>query len=227
MFSNVLGLRGCGGLRDDIRRKHSTVHVVSTNGRRELFGMHRRDAQGEYATFILGFKKRDHAEALARVLDSYHARHGSFPPRDQAMGDLELHLDDGDGSSALRQVSVDTVTVWELMGRLSGSGVGTLSVLVSVDPGGDGKNAQWWDLQPSAHRLAVLRALDSNYSMDIDEPPPTLLPKPTRPDDPDVNTGNSRLLGMAVMLYLMSMEALAAWVHVIACSAGSPLCLMR
>lgn len=232
MFSNVLGIRGGGmhrDVRNDIHRKHSTVHVLSTNGRRELFGMHRPDAQGEYSTFVLGFKKRDHAEALARGLDTYYARHGSFPPRDLAVGDLELHVEEEE-AAAPRRVSVDAMTVWELLRRLSGSGVHNVSVLVDVGP----PEAQWWDLQPDAHRLAVLRALDSNFSMDIDEPDqPRLLPKPTRPDaipdaiPDDVNTGTSRLLGMAAMLYLVSMEALAVWAHFIVCSAGSPLCLMR
>lgn len=139
------------------------VYVVTTTRHRTLFGLHRpcgvsRDDASN--TYVLGFKASLHAEALAKSLQTYKARHGTFPRREVPVHDMNLPP----GVNAdieLKDVHVHMVELDDLMDRLRGTDI-RVSVLTHVDES-EGLRFKWKDVHPDQGARAVTDMLKSAY----------------------------------------------------------------
>lgn len=192
-----------------------SLFVVSVAADQQLFGVHRADADAPYTTYVLGFRARRHAEALAAGLEAYRAAHGVFPPRD--LSDIDgaveldltgLDLESGYSDGLLR---VEDVTLPAMLQRLRGTGI-VLSVL-STDGEEDG-TFEFRDVRPDASAPAVAAALDRLWTAGAtgaDDPPAadqTLLPKPLRAVDWDEQPLAFKMLSASALKCLVLAEVM-------------------
>lgn len=113
------------------------VYVVTTQGGKHLFGLHRNNARGVSTSYVLGFHENAHALALAKGLEAYRRSHGHFPPRDLTVEDMGLRSQNVEAVEAFSFVAVDAMGLTELAEKLSGTGI-QLSLLTPV-----GKESEW------------------------------------------------------------------------------------
>lgn len=175
------------------------VFVVTTRGGRHLFGVHRADRRDLYTSYVLGFDRAEHAQALAKGLEAYRRAHGEFPPRDLSVADMDLARHDHEAIEDLAHVGVDEVPLAELLWRLRGTAI-VLSLLTAVETGQDEFSFTWRDVRPDGEwrqaavaRLDALlrdsrrtwspgrRMADAAQAAAAAADVPALLPKPRRP----------------------------------------------
>lgn len=159
------------------------LYVVTTprggGGREHLFGVHRRNRDDSYTSFVLGFWDKKHADELAEGLEAYHRQHARFPPRD--VGELTAmarSCTDAVVAQCGRArrvdpalVAVQAVALAELLDRLRGTGI-VVSILTATDGEGPFK---WRDVHTD-EASEVVRAVLERAVDDV----PRLLPKPPR-----------------------------------------------
>ncbi len=152
------------------------VYILKTGG--TVFGVHRAEHPAEHraehhehttSTHIIGFRRRMYADVLAESLESYRARTGVFPPRDDDVGGLDCLADIGDigdiadavdtvvdanGVDAASLVEVEEISVAKLLARLEGTGM-TLTV-VYEDAAGE---LAWVDVRPRNDSPVIMAKL--------------------------------------------------------------------
>lgn len=102
-------------------RPAQPVYVVTTPNK-HLFGVHRHNKEDQYQSFVFGFRDEHHARLIARSLESYYLRHGTFPPRDLSVAQMNLtELVSSDVQ--LCNVSVEQLHLADLLDRLKGTGI--------------------------------------------------------------------------------------------------------
>lgn len=181
------------------------VHVITTDTN-DLFGVHRmHPCDGTPSSFVMAFKERDTAEAMALGLEAHYRLHGTFPCRD--LGQLHEQLRDCvaayDPGDPARTVWVDTTDLAALADRLRGTRIVVTLVGRASDDDWDGNGVkegtfQWQDLlveEVAAPGACVPRLNRLFYDMRAYDPParaattaaatiptvPKLLPKPRWP----------------------------------------------
>lgn len=130
-----------------------------------LFGVHFHDKRTqEYTSHVFGFTDGQHARLVAKGLESYYRRHGTFPPRDRRPRFLELRgMDPG---VQLEHVEVLEMGMPDLLHRLQGSGI-TVSLLTrdaAKANGGGGKHRfQARTVTTDTTSVSVVAALNRNW----------------------------------------------------------------
>lgn len=127
-----------------------------------LFGVHFRDKRTqEYRSHVFGFTDGQHARLVAKGLETYYRRHGTFPPRDTRPRFLELRgVDPG---VQLENVAVQEVAMPDLLHRLQGSGI-AVSLLTRDDETGGKHRFQARTLTTDATPVSVVAALNRNWN---------------------------------------------------------------
>ena len=164
------------------------VHVITTDTN-DLFGVHRlHPCDGTPSSFVMAFKDRDAAEAMALGLESHYRLHGAFPCRD--LGQLHEQLRDCvaayDINEPSRAVWVDTTDLTLLLERLRGTRIVVTLVSRRADDDWDGAGVregtfQWRDVladevAPPGMRVPHLNRLF--YDMKAYDPPARTRPAP-------------------------------------------------
>lgn len=221
------------------------VHVITTDAT-DLFGVHRmHPCDGTPSSFVMAFKERDTAEAMALGLEAYHRLHGTFPSRD--LGELHEQLRDCaaafDLADPSRAVRVDTTDLAALGARLRGTRIVVTLVGRAGEDDWDGCGVregtfQWQDVLVDETAAPGVRVPALNrlfYDVKAYDPPagrtshrasaaasagPTLLPRPRWP--PRRRGGlpiTSALLCSAVSTVLVKACVAAEFVARLICKA--------
>lgn len=216
------------------------VYVVTTTAAppastKQLFGVHRQRSPDEcFATYVFGFKEQRHAEIVARSLDNYHKKHGTFPSRDIDAIAHQVDLvappppaaaeDDDQAPQQGGSVSVDAVALSDLLLRVRGTGI-TITLLSRDEARPDRLTFTCKDVRADTTLSAVVSRLNTAwstspaaekpryYTLSEDKTTPRLLPKPVWPP-----SGSSRPgpLGMLVHLMAASLFKLLVTAEVLA-----------
>lgn len=166
------------------------VFYISTS-KKDMFGLHQRRHDGTYASHVITFTVKEHAEVVAKGLEKFHTQHGAFPSRETDMDSMNLPSDvDG---VVLDKVSVHSTNIEDLVARLAGTAI-CLTLVRFLE---DDATFEFHDLRPDSSPKTTRDALQNNWNMtpdcelqnsvvsvnlkmDISTGIPMLLPKPMR-----------------------------------------------
>ena len=133
------------------------VFVVSTPAN-HLFGVHRHTREGHYQSCVFGFRDRQHADLIARSLESYYLEHGTFPPRDLTAEWKPLVQSLRASDVTLENLRVEPHHLPHLLRRLRGTGI--VVTLLSLDPPAGGGAFRCQDVYTDTSAASMVENLN-------------------------------------------------------------------
>ncbi len=127
------------------------LYFISTR-RHDMFGLHQLRHDDTYASHVITFADKRHAESIAKGLQKVYDQTGAFPPRDTDIESMSLPSD-VDGVK-LEDVTVHSSSAGQLADRLAGT-----RIFLTMVSCGDDETLQFHDLTPDHTPLSTCQSL--------------------------------------------------------------------